>query len=128
MRSILIDTNAYSDLMRGDRSVLKTLESSETIFVSVFVLAELYTGFKGGKNEKENLIVLERFLDKPTVVTLNTTIETASIFAEIKHFLKKKGKPIPLNDVWIAAHTLEMGCSLLTKDEHFSLVPGLRLV
>ena len=71
--------------------------------------------------------MLNKFLNKPTVQLLLGTEETAEIFAEIKRSLIKKGNPIPINDIWMAAHSIETGSILVTFDEHFKKIPGLRL-
>ena len=62
-----------------------------------------------------------------TTSTKDVSQETAEIYSDIKMALKKKGTPIPLNDVWIAAHTVETGAKLITYDSHFLKVPGLRV-
>lgn len=127
MRKILLDTSAYSELMRGNEKVANILNNAEIIYISIFVLAELYTGFKGGTKEKQNREILNRFLEKPAVTLINGTIETAEIFSEIKDKLKSAGTPIPINDIWIAANTIETGSALITGDKHFNLIPGLRI-
>jgi len=127
MRKILIDTNAFSAYLLGDRHVLEALSGAEIVFLSIFVLGELYAGFKGGLKEKENLDILNRFLAKPTVQVLDASIETAEMFAMIKDTLRKLGKPLPINDVWIAAHTMETASLLVTYDLHFKEIPSLRL-
>ena len=95
--------------------------------MSVFVIGELYTGFKGGSREKQNKALLSTFLGKPSVKVLNASQETSEIFASIKHGLQRKGTPIPINDIWIAAHTFESGSVLITFDNHFNSVAGLRI-
>ncbi|MBN1508139.1 MAG: type II toxin-antitoxin system VapC family toxin [Sedimentisphaerales bacterium] len=127
MRKILIDTSAYSRLLGGDMQVLEALGRADLTYVSVFVLGELYAGFKGGSKEARNKDLLERFLHRPTVRTLAASRETAEIFAEIKHALKRTGTPLPINDVWIAAHAIETGSILVTFDVHFKKISGLRL-
>lgn len=127
MRKILIDTSAYSRLLLGSPEVRKALESADLVYLSIFVLAELYFGFKGGSKEKQNRDLLARFVRRPTVRILPATRETAEVFAEIKHSLKRAGTPVPLNDVWIAAHALETGSVLATFDAHFEKIAGLRL-
>jgi tRNA(fMet)-specific endonuclease VapC len=127
MKKILLDTNAYIRFLRGDEKVMTYLAQAESVYMSVFVLGELFAGFKAGSKEKDNRRLLERFLLKPTVSVLEATIETADIFGLIIASLKKSGTPIPINDVWIAAHCLETGSVLVTFDEHFTAVPGLRL-
>lgn len=127
MSKILLDTNCYTAFLAGDHHVLQVLTEAQTAFMSIFVLGELYAGFKGGTREKENRHILGKFLKKPSVVTLNASIETAKLFGIVKDILKKADSPIPINDVWIAAHALESGAELVTYDKHFLNIPGLRL-
>ncbi|MCU0917316.1 MAG: type II toxin-antitoxin system VapC family toxin [Planctomycetes bacterium] len=127
MRKVLIDTSAYSHLLRGSTEILDLLGRADIVYLSVFVLGELFAGFKGGSKESANKELLERFLRRPTVRILSATRETAEVFAEIKHRLRRAGTPIPLNDVWIAAHAVETGSVLVTFDPHFRKIAGLRL-
>jgi tRNA(fMet)-specific endonuclease VapC len=127
MKRILLDTNAYARFLRGDEKVMAYLAQADSVYMSVFVLGELFAGFRAGSKEKYNKGLLERFLLKPTVSILEATLETADIFGLITASLRKSGTPIPVNDVWIAAHCLETGSILITHDDHFALVPGLRL-
>jgi len=127
MKRILPDTNAYSGYLMGDEQVLHALSKAEVVYMSVFVLGELLAGFKGGSRERWNKELLYAFLSKPTVVVLNATSETSEIFADVMFNLKKSGKPIPMNDAWIASHSLETGSVLITCDKRFKAVPGLRL-
>ena len=127
MRKILLDTNAYIRFLRGDERVLGCLTQADTVLMSVFVLGELLAGFRAGGKEKDNRRLLERFLLKPSVTVLDGTMDTADLFGLVMASLKKSGTPIPINDVWIAAHALETGSVLVTFDEHFTAIPGLRL-
>lgn len=127
MRALLLDTNAYTKYLRGDPRVLDALAGAGVVHMSVFVLGELFAGFRNGSMEKENRRILEAFLAKPAVRVLDATRETADYFGLIKSALKTSGQPIPLNDVWIAAHALETGSVLVTYDAHFAAVPGLRI-
>ena len=127
MRKVLIDTSAYSHLLRGCSHVADALGRADLVYMSVFVLAELYAGFKGGSKEAANKDLLERFLGRPTVRLLPATRETAEVFAEIKYALRQAGTPLPLNDVWIAAQAIETGSLLATFDAHFQKIAGLRL-
>lgn len=127
MKKILLDTNAYVRFLRGDERVLGYLARADTVFMSVFVLGELLAGFRAGGKEKDNRRILERFLLKSSVTVLDGTMDTADLFGLVMASLKKSGTPIPINDVWIAAHALETGSVLVTFDEHFTAVPGLRL-
>ncbi len=127
MKKILLDTNAYANYLRGDEKILTALDKAETIYISIFVLGELHAGFKGGTKEKQNIQLLEKFLQKSKVTVLDATEETAEIFGNIKDQLKRAGTPIPINDVWIASHGIETGAVLITYDTHFTKVPGVRL-
>jgi tRNA(fMet)-specific endonuclease VapC len=128
MRKILLDTNAYSAFISGDEAVLSALGAAETVYLSIFVLGELLAGFAGGKKEQENRRLLEQFKSKSTVKILNATEDTSEIFASIKNALAKAGTPIPINDVWIASHAVETGSLLVTGDNHFSKVAGVRIL
>ena len=126
MKKVLLDTNAYSALLSGDESILAIIAQAQTVYMSIFVLGELHAGFKGGNREEQNLQLLSLFLTKPTCEVLNGSEETAKIFGDLKNSLKKAGTPLPINDVWIAAHTIETGSTLISYDKHFSKITGLR--
>ncbi|MCB0547532.1 MAG: type II toxin-antitoxin system VapC family toxin [Phaeodactylibacter sp.] len=127
MSKILLDTNAYSRYLLGDEAILSRLADADIIYMSIFVIGELYYGYALGTKEVENREKLSIFLNKPNVFLLDATKDTSEFFAFIKKHLKTNGTPIPLNDVWIAAHAMEMGAELITYDKHFQHVPGLRL-
>ncbi len=127
MRSVLLDTNAFTALFRGDDDVWKAISTADNVFASVVAIGELESGFRGGSRYAENLEILERFLSKPTVETLAVTRETSECFGRIKNTLRKKGTPIPINDIWLAAQCVENGAVLVTYDRHFSAIDGLRL-
>ncbi|MBN1999599.1 type II toxin-antitoxin system VapC family toxin [candidate division KSB1 bacterium] len=124
---ILLDTNAYGKLLTGDVRVLNELAKADTVYMSVIVLGELYAGFKGGGKEIENRKKLEIFLNKPTVNQLNATQNTAEAFGHIKNEMKRAGTPLPINDVWIAAHVFETGSILITYDRHFLKIKSIRI-
>ncbi|MHB8873881.1 MAG: PIN domain-containing protein [Myxococcaceae bacterium] len=126
MRKILLDTNAYSRLRVGDRAMLDPLGEAEVVFMSIFVLGELHAGFAGGRAAERNRAELRDFLGSPTVKLLFATDETAEVFGTVKDLLRRQGTPLPINDVWIAAHALEAGATLVTFDAHFEKVRGLR--
>ena len=125
MKRVMIDTNAYSELMRGNGHIADVLKEYDVVMVSSIVEGELYDGFRGGSRNDENLEVFNRFLEKPRTLRVPVTNQTVEWYAEIKRGLRKKGKPIPINDVWIAAGCMEHGAKLLSLDEHFSEIDGL---
>ena len=127
MMKIILDTNAYSGFMSGDQFVFDYIVESEIVYISTVVLGELFAGFHGGSKYAINKNELKSFLNKEGVTIIDLTIETSEIFGEIKAELSRKGKMIPLNDIWIAAHTVETGAKLLTYDTHFHNINGLRV-
>jgi len=127
MNKILLDTNAYVKLLTGDEAVLDAVSDAEIIYISVIVLGELYAGFRGGSREEKNRFLLRDFLARKTVHLLPATAQTAEIFGELHHRLKTAGKPIPINDLWIASQAVESGAFVITYDAHFSSIPGLLL-
>ncbi len=125
---VLIDTSAYSALMGGWTAVADALAESEAVLLSVVVVGELTDGFLGGTRERQNRDGLRRFREKRRTVAVPVTEDTAEWFAVLKQQLRRKGTPIPLNDVWIAATCMEHGAALLSLDSHFRAIDGLRHV
>jgi tRNA(fMet)-specific endonuclease VapC len=123
--NVTLDTSAYSQMRRGNQAILEVVRRSETIALSAIVLGELHSGFRAGNRCAENIAQLAQFLSKPSVRVLNVTEETALRYAEIDVYLRKRGRPIPRNDVWIAAVALEHGLHLVTLDAHFREIPLL---
>ena len=128
MRRLLIDTNIYSYALRGDDSVVEILKKAEQIGISAISIGELLSGFKGGGREQKNREELEKFLDSPRVIIYSVDEDTSEFYAEILYHLKQIGKPIPTNDIWIAAVAFQNGLKLFTKDEYFKAIAGLSLV
>jgi tRNA(fMet)-specific endonuclease VapC len=127
MKDILIDTNCYVAFKRKQQPTVALVQKVEYIGMSTVVLGELLAGFRCGNREAENRRELDQFLDSPRVEILNLDEETADFYAEVFRALKEKGRPIPTNDLWIAAATLRHGLALATLDEHFRHIDGLLL-
>ena len=121
----LLDTNAYVGLKRGHEAVAHLVRGSSGLAISMVVVGELLFGFRNGTRFERNAAQLDDFLTAARVKLLPVTRTTADRFGRIAASLRKTGKPIPTNDIWIAAHTFESGGELLTFDKHFEAVPGL---
>lgn len=128
MKTLIIDTNVYCLAMRGDPKAEKWLRQTESLLLPVVVFGELLAGFKGGSRERANKEQLVAFLTTDRVHVAEITTETAEFYSLILHQLRAKGTPIPTNDIWIAAITMEHGASLATLDSHFTKIDGLSLV
>ena len=127
MKRILIDTNIYAAFKRNELIAIEVLRRVEYIGINIIVLGEILGGFKGGNKEAENKKELNQFLDSQRVYILEIDEETAEFYAKIYWDLKKKGNPIPTNDMWVAASAMRHGLSLFTYDEHFNNINGLIL-
>lgn len=125
MKDILFDTNAYAAFKRGAPEAVEIVRIADRIGVSTVVLGELLAGFAGGRREAENRAELAEFLASPRSVLLTVGERTAEYYALVFHSLRRKGRPIPTNDLWVAATALEHGFALFTYDEHFRAVEGI---
>lgn len=119
---LLLDTNAYTALMKGDKQIAAKVRDSEKVLMSSIVVGELIFGFKNGTRFSENMAELEKFIYSPFVEFIPVEFNTTVRFGLIAASLKKNGTPIPSNDIWIAAHAIETGAALLSFDSHFSKV------
>ena len=126
MRPVLIDTNAYTAFMLGDAEIVEAIAHADRLLLSCVVIGELLGGFAAGTREARNRVDLARFVDSPRVEVLAISAHTADSYALVYAGLRRKGQPIPSNDLWIAASAMEHGAALLTRDAHFSKIDGLR--
>ena len=128
MRRIAIDTNVYVAFKSHDESVVEAFRDCDVIGVDITVIAELLSGFSLGGKERKNRQDLESFLNSPRVEVLIHDIETAEYYALIVKRLKEKGRPIPTNDIWIAANAMKHGLALYSFDSHFNEIDGIVLL
>lgn len=126
--SLALDTNAYSDFVRGDQRIADLLNSADVVYLPVIVVGELKQGFYFGSKVKTNIEALQKFIAKPRTRILDITEETAEYYGHAVAYLKQNGTPIPINDIWIAALCLQYHVPLLTRDSDFRNLPQLTLV
>jgi tRNA(fMet)-specific endonuclease VapC len=122
---LLLDTNAYVELLKGSPAVAALVREAEQLVFSTVVVGELLFGFRNGTRYDKNLAALDDFLNQPWVEMQPVTRVTADRFGRVAAALRKAGTPIPTNDIWIAAHAFETGAELITFDRHFESVRGL---
>ncbi|MFP4168542.1 MAG: type II toxin-antitoxin system VapC family toxin, partial [Desulfonatronovibrionaceae bacterium] len=118
-------TSAYVGFKLGYAELVEYISRAEAIFVSPIVLGELIFGFRNGSRFSKNLEELEVFLSHPAVESIKMSQITADRYSRIALQLKQQGTPLPSNDIWIAAQTLETGAELVTMDNHFDKICGL---
>jgi predicted nucleic acid-binding protein len=114
-----LDTSAYSEFKRGDPQVVDLMDRAEWLGVPVVTLGELHVGFLLGGRRARNEAELEEFLGNPAVEVLPVDESVARIYAEVLADLRKAGRPLPTNDIWIAAAAVRAGSTVLTYDPHF---------
>lgn len=122
---VLLDTNVYTAFKRGDPTALARVRSARQVVFSIIVAGELLFGFRHGARFEQHHRELQAFLANPRVSLLPVTFDTADRFGRISAQLRRNGRPIPTNDVWIAAHAMESGADLLSFDAHFEAIDGL---
>ena len=127
---VLLDTNAYTALFRGHEGVADLVRRADQVLVSTVVAGELLFGFRNGSRYEANRRELEEFLSTPCVTLLPVTFVTSDRYGygRIAAALRRKGRPLPSNDIWIAAHAMESGSELLSFDRHFEEIEGIAWV
>ncbi len=125
MKKVLLDTNAYVAFKKGEPDAIEILQLAGVIGVCSVVLGELISGFVNGSKEARNRQELALFFDSPRVSLLPIDDDTAEFYARIFHQLKRKGRPIPTNDLWVAATAMQHGYTLFTYDKHFNDIENL---
>lgn len=125
---ILLDTSAYSQLKRGNPTAESLVQSAEQILMSPIVLGELLSGFHRGARLEQNMRELREFLERANAAVIPVGTTTAEQYGVIFAALSRQGRPIPTNDIWIAAHAIESGAELVSADRHFGYVEGLAWV
>lgn len=122
---ILLDTNIVIALLASDPLVTSRIVAVDQLMVPVIVVGELYYGCLNSVHREENLRKITELASKVTVIACDRI--TAYYYAQIKAQLKAKGRPIPENDIWIAATAVQHGLALASRDAHFEAVEGLSL-
>lgn len=120
---MIIDTNALSAFVDGDSGVGEVLRQQSRAAIPVIVLGE----FRYGIAESTRRATYETWLNSHlhTFEILAVTEETTIAYAALRVVLKRSGRPIPANDAWIAALALQHKLPVLSRDEHFDVIPNL---
>jgi len=123
---IALDANRLTDLFQGDGVLAAFLGTCDEVWIPFVVLAEMKAGFYGGARQAHNEALLANLLARETVGILFASRETTEQYARLFVQLKPAGTPVPDNDLWIAAVTIENDLALVTRDRHFDKLPQLR--
>jgi tRNA(fMet)-specific endonuclease VapC len=121
----LLDTNIVIALLQGDDAVLSNLDRASEVFISVVVLGELFFGAAKSARSSENAAKVERFAAGSAIIPGD--LETAREYGRLKRRLHEKGRPLPENDVWLAASAKYHGLILVTRARHFQEIEDLTI-
>ena len=122
---LVLDTNIVIELFKGNKKVLSVLDNHEVIYMPITVLGELYLGAYRSLNIQKKLEEIKTFLKSCSLLDSNNN--TADNYGAIKSRLLNLGKPIPENDIWIAAISIQYDLPLYTFDNHFKEIEGIKL-
>ena len=122
---IILDTSAYVGFKRNVPDLVEIIVNAESILFSPIVLGELMFGFRNSAKFKENMNDLNKFLDHERVEMVQIGQITSDRYSRIASQLRTQGTPVPTNDIWVAAQTMEHGAELITSDRHFQNISGL---
>jgi len=124
MSRFCVDTSAYSRFQRGEAPAVEALDAAEWVGMPAVTLGELRTGFILGTRRDRNEAELHEFLSNPVVEVLTVDEAVSRHYARIVADLRRRGTPLPTNDIWIAATAARAGALVLTYDEHFRMIMG----
>lgn len=119
-----LDTNIVIGYLAKDSTILPRIKAAALIAVPCIVLGELYFGAHKSGRTAENVAKLEELRIQNLILECDG--ETARIYGLVKQILMRKGKPIPENDIWIAAIAMQHNLILATRDAHFDQISGLQ--
>ena len=119
---MILDTNALSAAADDDPAVLAILSRAEQIAIPVIVLGEYRYGIAQSRHRTHYSNWLDALI--LDCLVLNISEETTHRYAAINLELRQMGKPIPTNDLWIAALGRQYSLSILSRDKHFDFVSG----
>jgi len=121
----LTDTNIIIALFALDLAVQRRLKAAEEVFLASPVLGELYFGARKSNRVLENVARIDQLAQRSSI--LHCDLETAKWYGIIKNELRTKGRPIPENDIWMAAIAFQHELILVTRDSHFDAIDDLHV-
>ena len=123
---MILDTSALSAMADGDSGLESVLQQAREIAIPAIVLGEYRFGVKRSRKRESYEQWLEELISTSRVLPVDST--AAICYSEIRDELKTLGRPIPGNDLWIAAIVRDHRLPLLSRDTHFDSVPGIRRI
>jgi tRNA(fMet)-specific endonuclease VapC len=123
---IALDTNIVIDVLNNNQVIVEALKDYREIYLPITVCGELLFGAKNSARREKNEQRFRQFIQACLILNVNELV--AEDYAEIRKTLKDKGRPLPENDIWIAATCRVNNLPLVTHDKHFEMIEGLKLI
>jgi len=126
---LVLDTNALIRLFKGiGPEIERALMGAVQLVIPLAVYGEFLSGLAAvGRSSRERAL-FDELVATPNTSVHRPTEKTAQYYARILNQLRKQGTPVPTNDIWIAAETMELDGTLYTYDRHFEQIPLLSCV
>ena len=125
---VMLDSDAYSEFMRGNQRVGDIVRSAEQIVMPAVVVGELLYAFRQGQRTEQRVDQLRSFLARPYVSFVPAGPVTADRYARIMYSLRQRRRQVPTNRVWVAAHAMETGADLVSADRHYGHIEQIAWV
>ena len=120
----LLDTNIIVAWLKGETTIANKIDKAKEIHIPVIVLGELYYGALYSTQVEKNTQQIKTVTVNYNILTVDE--EPTIAYGNIKAALRKKGKPIPENDIWIAAIAMRHELVLVTRDKHFKEIESIK--
>lgn len=120
---LLLDTNAVIALQNENDHLMARLSKATDVFLPAIVVGELYFGAYNSQRVEENRKRVADYIYERAVLSIDS--DTADAYGQVKQQLRAKGRPIPENDIWIAALAIQYDLTLITDDAHFHVIDGI---
>ena len=122
MRGVLLDTSAYAEFKRGVPEAAQIIRYAPVVGLNSIAIGEILAGFAAGSRDTANRRDFVQFLSSDRVKVYPVDQVTARHYAAVYWMLRQKGRPIPTNDMWIAASALEHDLAVFSYDRHFESI------
>ena len=124
----LIDTNVLIDMANGKCPLAPLVARADRVYISPIVHGEYLAGIRRGDRHGAKQRSFDKFIALSNVAVPPLTGATAAHYARLWQYLTDTGRRIPANDIWIAAHAMELAATLVTADRHFDAIPNLSVI
>lgn len=121
----LLDTNIIAAWFNGEVKIADKIDKAKEVHIPIIAVGELYYGAAYSIQIEKNIKNIQSITNRYNVLQID--VETTKLYGAIKAVLRKKGKPIPENDIWIAAIAQRNQLTLVTRDKHFKEIESLSL-